>query len=53
MTKRKSQLLEILYSSGPAVAVIQAAAKSRDRGLASELRYPFLAIVGQTEMKVY
>jgi magnesium chelatase subunit I len=52
MTKRKSQLLEILYSSGPAVAVLKTAAKGHDRGLATELRYPFLAIVGQTEMKV-
>jgi magnesium chelatase subunit I len=52
MTKRKSQLLEILYSSGPAVAVLKAATKDQDRGLATELRYPFLAIVGQTEMKV-
>jgi magnesium chelatase subunit I len=52
MTKHKSQLLEILYSSGPVAAVLKAAAKDRDRGLATELRYPFLAIVGQTEMKV-
>lgn len=52
MAKRRSQLLEILYSSGPAAAVIQSAAKRKDRGLASELRYPFLAIVGQTEMKM-
>jgi magnesium chelatase subunit I len=52
MTKRKSQLLEILYSSGPVAAVLQSAAKSQDRGLASNLRYPFLAIVGQTEMKI-
>ena len=52
MAKRRSQLLEILYSSGPAAAVIKAAAKNKDRGLASELRYPFLAIVGQTEMKM-
>jgi magnesium chelatase subunit I len=52
MAKRKSQLLEILYSSGPAPAVLSSAAKHRDRGLASELRYPFLAIVGQTEMKI-
>ena len=52
MAKRRSQLLEILYSSGPAVAVIKSAAKNKDRGLASELRYPFLAIVGQTEMKM-
>jgi magnesium chelatase subunit I len=53
MAKRKSQLLEILYSSGPAAAVIKLAAQHRDeRGLATELRYPFLAIVGQSEMKV-
>ncbi len=52
MTKRKSQLLEILYSQGPAAAVIKSAAKHRDRGQASDLRYPFLAIVGQTEMKI-
>lgn len=52
MAKRRSQLLEILYSKGPAAAVIKSAAKQRDRGLASELRYPFLAIVGQTEMKM-
>lgn len=52
MAKRKSQLLDILYSSGPAAAVLQAASKQKDRGLASELRYPFLAIVGQQEMKI-
>jgi magnesium chelatase subunit I len=52
MTKRKSQLLDILYSSGPAAAVIQSAKRGRDRGQASELRYPFLAIVGQAEMKI-
>ena len=52
MAKHQSQLLEILYSSGPAAAVVQAAAKESDRGLATELRYPFLALVGQIEMKV-
>lgn len=52
MTKRRSQLLDILYSSGPVAAVLSAAQKGTDRGLASELRYPFLAIVGQTEMKL-
>ncbi len=52
MTKHRSQLLEILYSSGPAAAVIKAATKDRDRGLASNLRYPLLAIVGQPEMKI-
>ena len=52
MAKHKSQLLEILYSSGPAAAVLKLAAEQRDRGLATELRYPFLAIVGQSEMKI-
>lgn len=52
MTKRRSQLLEILYASGPAAAVLKSAAKEPDRGLASNLRYPFLAIVGQTELKL-
>ncbi len=50
MAKRQSQLLDILYSRGPAAA--KQAAKQQHRGLASELRYPFLAIVGQTEMKI-
>jgi len=52
MIQRKSQLLEILYSKGAAAAVVKAAAKDNDRGLASNLRYPFLAIVGQAEMKI-
>ena len=53
MAKRTSQLLDILYSSSLAATVVKAAAKHRlERGLASELRYPFLAIVGQAEMKL-
>jgi magnesium chelatase subunit I len=52
MAQAKSQLLELLYSNGPAAEVIRAAAKDYDRGLASSLRYPFLAIVGQNEMKL-
>jgi magnesium chelatase subunit I len=52
MTKRKSQLLEILYSGGPAAALLKSVAKSGDRGLASNLRYPFLAIVGQSQLKI-
>jgi magnesium chelatase subunit I len=52
MAKRKSQLLDILYSSGPAAAVLQAAKRHADRGQASSLRFPFLAIVGQSEMKI-
>ncbi|MEW5958783.1 MAG: magnesium chelatase [Chloroflexota bacterium] len=53
MTKRKSQLLDILYSGSLAAKVAQSAAQHRyERGLASELRFPFLAIVGQTQMKL-
>jgi len=52
MAKRRSQLLDILYSSSPAAAVLKSAAKQHDRGLANDLRYPFLSIVGQTEMKI-
>jgi magnesium chelatase subunit I len=52
MAKRSSLLLDILYSSSPAAAVIQSTHKHSDRGQASNLRYPFLAIVGQTEMKI-
>lgn len=52
MAKRRSQLLDILYSSGPAAAVLQSAKKEADRGLADNLRYPFLAIVGQSELKL-
>lgn len=51
MAKRKSQLLDILYARGPAAAVLQSAARD-ERGLASNLRYPFLAIVGQPELKI-
>lgn len=52
MAKRRSQLLEILYSKGSMAAVLKSVAKDRDRGLAANLRYPFLAIVGQSEMKI-
>jgi magnesium chelatase subunit I len=53
MAKRKSQLLEILYSDNLAAEVVKSAAQHRyERGLASELRFPFLAIVGQKEMKL-
>ncbi len=51
MAHRPSQLLEILRSAGPAAAVLKSAAQT-DRGLASNLRYPFLAIVGQMEVKI-
>ena len=50
---KRSQLLELLYSNGPAAAVLKSARKeSSDRGLASDLRYPFLAIVGQPDLKL-
>lgn len=52
MAKRRSQLLNILDSSRPATAVLKQVDKHRDRGLASNLPYPFLAVVGQTEMKL-
>jgi magnesium chelatase subunit I len=53
MTKRRSQLLDILYSKGPAAEIVKSAGRHQyNRGLASELRYPFLAIVGQAEMKL-
>jgi magnesium chelatase subunit I len=51
MAKRKSQLLEILYSTGPGAEAHRSVKQISERGLASELRYPFLAIVGQKEMK--
>ena len=53
MTKRQSQLLDILYSKSLAAAVVRSAARHQfDRGLATELRFPFLAVVGQMEMKL-
>jgi magnesium chelatase subunit I len=53
MSKYRSQLLEILYSDSLAAEVVKSAAQHRyERGLASELRYPFLALVGQMEMKL-
>ncbi|MDM8519467.1 ATP-binding protein [Anaerolineales bacterium HSG6] len=52
MAKRKSQLLEILYAGSLAAKIQRSSARMSERGLATELRYPFLAIVGQTEMKM-
>lgn len=51
MSQRKSQLLEILYGDGAGAMAHKAISKANERGLASELRYPFLAIIGQQEMK--
>lgn len=53
MTRPRSQLLEILQTGSPAQVVIREARQHQyERGLASELHYPFLAIVGQPEMKI-
>lgn len=48
--KPTSQLLEILFRSNPAQAVLKTS--RRDRGLADSIRFPFLALVGQPEMKL-
>lgn len=50
MPKTTSQLLDILNRHNPAKKVL--AARTADRGLADAPRYPLLAIVGQTEMKL-
>jgi magnesium chelatase subunit I len=50
MPKQTSQLLDILYRDNPARKVL--AARSVDRGRADTPHFPFLAIVGQTEMKM-
>lgn len=48
--KPTSQLLQILNRSNPARGVLEA--RRPDRGLAESIRFPFLALVGQTEMKL-
>lgn len=50
MPKTTSQLLGILNQHNPARKIL--AARGTDRGLADAPRYPLLAIVGQTEMKL-
>ena len=45
-----SQLLQLLRKHSPAQAVL--ASRGGDRGLADEARFPFLALVGQAEMKL-
>ena len=50
MPKTTSQLLNILNRHNPARKVL--AAHTTDRGLADAPRFPLLAIVGQTEMKL-
>jgi magnesium chelatase subunit I len=44
-----SQLLQLLKKADPADAVLSA--RLPDRGLADAVRFPFLAIIGQAEMK--
>lgn len=46
----ESLLLDLLRQSLPSQAVLRS--PGGDRGLADTTRYPFLAVVGQTEMKV-
>jgi len=46
----ESELLRLLRQHSPAQAVL--AARVGDRGLADEARFPFLALVGQVEMKL-
>ena len=45
-----SQLLQLLRQNNPALAGFHA--RTGDRGLADEVRFPFLALVGQAEMKL-
>lgn len=49
MTSKRSALLQILYDAGPR-RVLEA--KPADFGLAEHLPYPFLAMVGQVEMRI-
>jgi magnesium chelatase subunit I len=49
MAQAKSQLLQLLEAAGPAQAVLSA--RPADHGLADVVRFPFLAIVGQNDMK--
>ncbi|HLF28340.1 MAG TPA: ATP-binding protein [Anaerolineae bacterium] len=48
--KPTSQLLQILQSVSPAQRVLRA--RRSDRRLADAIRFPFLALVGQAEMKI-
>jgi magnesium chelatase subunit I len=49
-TKQTSQLLELLQRASPAKRVLKL--QRADRGLADAVRFPFLALVGQEEMKI-
>ena len=50
MTQPRSQLLDILFNQGVAQKVLQLS--GTDQGLADAVRFPFLALVGQEEMKL-
>jgi magnesium chelatase subunit I len=50
MPKQSSQLLDILNRASPAKRIL--AASTPDRSLAEAPRFPLLALVGQTEMKI-
>jgi magnesium chelatase subunit I len=50
LEKPTSQLLQILNRSNPARGILEA--RRPDRGLAESIRFPFLALVGQMEMKL-
>lgn len=50
MSPSTSHLLEVLNAANPARAVLES--RGEDRGLADEVRFPFLAVVGQAEMKL-
>jgi len=49
MPGTESRLLQLLDNADPAKAILEA--PLADRGLADMLRFPFLAVVGQAEMK--
>jgi magnesium chelatase subunit I len=49
MTDKGSRLLQLLENANPGKAVLDAS--YADRGLADMIRFPFLALVGQVEMK--
>jgi magnesium chelatase subunit I len=50
MSESTSHLLRALYTANPARAILES--KSADRGLADEVRFPFLGLVGQAELKL-
>lgn len=49
MAQGQSRLLQLLEKADPSQAILKAPAS--DRGLADAVRFPFLAVIGQAEMK--